>query len=409
MEKNNVRNKIIALSGEPVSGKGTAVKNLIEQLEKVGYSKEQIHLESTGNDFREYFNSIIDLITNLKNKEVLKEIRKRKELQSFFENEEHKKALAKTVANLMKENVDLSNFSIQDANNKEEFCGIRKIIDTLIDEGMKEKGKIINQEEHPDDIWIIDSRLAFNNIPEAFSVRLTADPEVAGKRLFNDNTRGKEDSQYENVEEAIKAREERKLGEQKRYLARYGIDLEDEDNYDLIIDTSYAKPSDIATVILSCEHNYENNLKFGKKWTSPGNLLPLQEERDTLANGQSGYNFEEIAKSIKDMGYLPNQLIGVVNVDGINYIVDGHHKNFASAYLGNTLVPYEVLAQDDEKMPQNNNSARTEVDKLLTLKKLYGHEWMIKEGNNKFSYRTRFPELINKLEKERDKEQEETK
>ena len=60
MGKNNVRNKIIALSGEPVSGKGTAVKNLIEILEISGYSKEQIHLESTGNDFRRYFNSIID-------------------------------------------------------------------------------------------------------------------------------------------------------------------------------------------------------------------------------------------------------------------------------------------------------------------------------------------------------------
>ena len=45
MGMNNIKNKIITLSGEPVSGKGTAVKNLIKKLEELGYSKDQIHLE----------------------------------------------------------------------------------------------------------------------------------------------------------------------------------------------------------------------------------------------------------------------------------------------------------------------------------------------------------------------------
>ena len=34
MGMNNIKNKIITLSGEPVSGKGTAVKNLIKKLGK---------------------------------------------------------------------------------------------------------------------------------------------------------------------------------------------------------------------------------------------------------------------------------------------------------------------------------------------------------------------------------------
>lgn len=56
---------------------------------------------------------------------------------------------------------------------------------------MKQKGEAINREPHPNEIWIIDSRLAFNNIPDAFSVRLTTNADIAGKRLFNDKTRGK--------------------------------------------------------------------------------------------------------------------------------------------------------------------------------------------------------------------------
>ena len=396
MGKNNVRNKIIALSGEPVSGKGTAVKNLIEILEMSGYSKEQIHLESTGNDFRRYFNSIIDLIANLNNKEKLGEISSRTELKSFFDNEEYRQVLSKTIANLIKENIDLSNFSIQDANNREEFKSIRTIVDTLIDEGMKQKGKIINQEAHPNDIWIIDSRLAFHNIPEAFSVRLTTKPNVAGKRLFNDKTRGKEDSKYKSIEEATKEREERRIGEKERYLNRYGVNLEDEENYDLIIDTSYSTPSDIAEVILECEKCYATSQQFGKNWISPEELLPLQSERDTLGKGESGYNFEEIAESIKNKGYIPNQVIETINVDNLNYIIEGHHRNFAAAYAGKTLVPYNVLAKDDEEIPNYKNTARQRADSV-TLNYLYGHEWMLQNIDKTFSYNKKFPKLCENL------------
>ena len=61
MDENKIKNKIIAISGEPVSGKGTTVKKMIEKLKEQGYTDEQIHLETTGNDFRRYFRSWEDL------------------------------------------------------------------------------------------------------------------------------------------------------------------------------------------------------------------------------------------------------------------------------------------------------------------------------------------------------------
>ena len=146
MDENKIKNKIIAISGEPVSGKGTTVKKMIEKLKEQGYTDEQIHLETTGNDFRRYFNSLIDLIVNLDNKEELNQIYKREELSEFFDNEVYRKTLARTIAQLKQ----------------------RKIVDTLIDERMANKGKEINKELHPKDIWIIDSRLAFYNIPKLF-------------------------------------------------------------------------------------------------------------------------------------------------------------------------------------------------------------------------------------------------
>ena len=398
-----IKNKIIALSGEPVSGKGTAVKTLIKKLEEQGYTQEQIHLESTGHDFRTYFNSIIDLILNLNNEKELKNITEREELKKFFNNEKYRQILSKSIANLIEEHADLSNFSIEQANNRSDFSDIRKIVDTLIDEGMKEKGKKINETEHPDEIWIIDSRLAFYNIPEAFSVRLTTTPDVAGERLFNDKSRGKEDSKYESVEEAKKEREERRIGENTRYKERYGVDLKDENNYDLIIDTSYATPSDIADVILQCEKYYEEGKEFGKKWASPQTFLPLQNERDTLSEGMSMYNFEEIVESINKKGYLPSQSIEVVKVDGLNYIIEGHHRNFAAAYAGNTLVPFEVIAKDDEEIPKYGGIARKRAESI-SLRYLYGHELFLEKNNPDFSYSKMFPKLYQKLQEREERE-----
>ena len=185
-------------------------------------------------------------------------------------------------------------------------------------------------------------------------------------------------------------------GEKERYLKRYGVDLEDENNYDLIIDTSFSSPSDIAEVILECENYYEKNQEFGKKWTSPEELIPLQGERDTWGRGESGYDFEEIAESVKKKGYLPNQVIEVINVDNLNYIIEGHHRNFAAAYAGKTLVPYSVLAKNDEEIPNYRNTARERANSI-TLSYLYGHEWMLQKLNKSFSYGQKFPELCKNL------------
>ena len=196
-----IRNKIIALSGQPVTGKGTTTKALIEKLEKDGYKAENIHVISTGNEFRRYFNILIDFIRNLNNDEKMKELSETEEMKDLMKSLERRVHLINTISKIRNSDIDLENFSIEQANNLDELKEIRSIIDTLIDEGIKRTGEEINSVNRPDEIWIVDSRLAFSNIPDAFSVRLTTTPEVAAKRLLNDSSRGKEDSSYKSLEE----------------------------------------------------------------------------------------------------------------------------------------------------------------------------------------------------------------
>lgn len=262
------KNKIIALSGQPVTGKGTTVKKIIEILEEQGYRKENIHVITTGHEFRNYFNSIFDFIKDYENIEHEEEISQNPYLKELFELKENRELVIDTILKLKKNNIDINNLTIEHANNLKEFSHLRRIVDTIIDTNIAEKGKEINSTERPDEIWIIDSRLAFHNIPEAFSVRLISDPRVAAERLFNDKSRGKEDSRYSSIEEAYEARERRRKGEQERYKKRYGVDLEDESNYDLIIDTSYSTTEDISDTILTCLDCYTRGIPFSKHWTS---------------------------------------------------------------------------------------------------------------------------------------------
>lgn len=253
------KNDIIAISGEPVSGKGTIVKLLKQELLNDGYMENNIHIVSTGHKFRDYFEKIIDFIKNRDNDEKLKEILEDEQLKYFFNNSEYREFLAKTILNIEKQNINLDDVSkISELNNSPIFAEIRSIIDFLIDNETKRLGEEINKKERKEEIWIFDSRMAFDNIPDAFSVRIITNPKVAGERLFADAERGKEDK-YETLEDAEKAREERRLGEIKRYKERYGVDIEDKSNYDYIIDTSdvkFEEMKNVAVEILRRERMY---------------------------------------------------------------------------------------------------------------------------------------------------------
>lgn len=92
--------------------------------------------------------------------------------------------------------------------------------------------------------------------------------QLQEKRVFYDTTRGSED-QYETVDEAIQKTRKRKLGEIERYKEKYGINLLDENNYDLVVDTSYTNTQELADIIVSGEEAYRTGKSYPKYWANP--------------------------------------------------------------------------------------------------------------------------------------------
>ena len=97
---------------------------------------------------------------------------------------------------------------------------------------------------------VVDSRLAFHFIPDSFKVCLTVEDEIAGIRLFKDRQRSNE-GKYNSVDDAIRAAQKRHQLEIKHFQRNYGLDIDNKENFDLIIDTTILTPTQVCSLILS--------------------------------------------------------------------------------------------------------------------------------------------------------------
>ena len=101
-----------------------------------------------------------------------------------------------------------------------------------------------------DNNCIVDSRLAFHFVPKSFKVCLTVQDTVAGERLFNDTTRSGE-KKYQSVLEATESAQKRHQLELNHFQKNYGLDIDNKDNFDLIIDTTHLSAEQVCQVIMA--------------------------------------------------------------------------------------------------------------------------------------------------------------
>ncbi len=99
---------------------------------------------------------------------------------------------------------------------------------------------------------VIDSRLAFHWIPSSFKVFLKVDPHAAAERTFiHIREVGRAQQTAESQEEVYQKLVARIASENKRYRELYGITYDDENRYDLVIDTGKFPLEEVAQQIVT--------------------------------------------------------------------------------------------------------------------------------------------------------------
>lgn len=97
---------------------------------------------------------------------------------------------------------------------------------------------------------VVDARLGFHFVKDAFDVYLKSDVNTAAARLFlAAKTRGEEEK-YESVEIARLGIERREHAERLRYSKMYNVDIADMKNYSYVIDTTNVTSSEVVDKII---------------------------------------------------------------------------------------------------------------------------------------------------------------
>lgn len=103
---------------------------------------------------------------------------------------------------------------------------------------------------------ILDSRLGFFTQPNAFKILLDVSEEIAGERIYKAE---RDTDKQESLQAAIEEVHNRNKADYERYIKLYNIDLRDQQNYDLVIDTWDKSPNEVAEIILEKFHNLKSS------------------------------------------------------------------------------------------------------------------------------------------------------
>jgi len=96
---------------------------------------------------------------------------------------------------------------------------------------------------------VIDSRMAFFFVPNSMKIKLNVDVAVAGRRIFEDTARTGE-KKYATVQESIDALRARRKSEVDRFKRVYHVDIDNDENFDYIIDSTHHTPDEIVDLII---------------------------------------------------------------------------------------------------------------------------------------------------------------
>lgn len=142
-------------------------------------------------------------------------------------------------------------------------------LDREIDDGLI----ALSDDDRP---LLIDSRMAWHFVRGTFRVYLSTETAVSAARIFG---AGRAEEQFATVEETEANIRVRRESEKKRYMDLYGVNNKDLGNYDLVLDTTYASPTEIADCLADAFAAWQKDRTLRACYLSPLRLYyPAERE-----------------------------------------------------------------------------------------------------------------------------------
>jgi len=153
-----------------------------------------------------------------------------------------------TTGNMFRELAKKKGISVAALN---ELAETQEEIDREVDDYIK---GLNSAAEH----LVLDSRMAWKFLSNALKIRLTVDLPVAVERIFNDKERAVSwNDSFPDLETAVDEVKRRRQSEILRYQTLYGVNIGEDANFDLVINTSHKTQQEVLAEFDAAFENYK--------------------------------------------------------------------------------------------------------------------------------------------------------
>lgn len=221
--------------------------------------------------------------------------------------------------------------------------------DDLID---KEVVRI--SQECKDENIIFDSRMAFHFVEESYDIFATIDPSEAARRVML-SPRGNEETYIDQLDAQNKLLERSRL-ENIRFKEIYQIDNLNYNNYNLIIDTSWNEPENLADIIykMVCQ---DKNRERHQIMISPKSLYPTEKLTNINMDKVEMYRNQSLKMEDEDP-------ISVIYFENYHYVIDGHNRLLAALLDERPFIKAELVNYDKYPFFKDTNKLISELQHI---------------------------------------------
>lgn len=240
-----------------------------------------------------------------------------------------------------------------------ELAKADRSIDDMIDNRTIKIGK-------EEDNVLFDSRLAWHFAPDSFKVFLLTDSYEAARRTYEGGAR--EAEEYSDINATMAGLKQRADLERARFKELYNIDYYDRNNYDLIIESTYASPEQIAKEIMRNFEEYKAEKFHSRLELNIRTFYPTCKFADFDKE-----IFEKKAAELSAVDALCMDVAPVVaGGNGYTYVLDGAEDLYAAIRAGRVFGCVDEIRTDDDKnlVPQVGKSDMAEYEKAANFKYL---------------------------------------
>src|SRR5712691_2885967 len=192
---------------------------------------------------------------------------------------------------------------------------------------------------------VVDSRLAWFFFSDAFKVYLIVNPVTAARRVMSRPASDVE--AYSSIEEAVDRLRSRSNSERIRFIRKYNVDKTRLRNYDMVCDTTPARPDEIADKIVAAF-----NGRFGREVLAHSPPLPRLDPARIFwsqdINGRAGPWEPGFASDARQKGPGDLAPVSIAYAGQCFYVVDGHRRLSIALQNKLALVAARLVAEADE-------------------------------------------------------------